>query len=128
LASKIDGGDWAVAANADVVATSPLLVGATGAGASTIGWQHEPVFANRPEAGGRLCLPRQQLALEQQPTFSLQQLRSLRAPAFEHWSVNRPAIAGQTTSRCPSAQMQAVWGIVPIRNAGMSISATIGSR
>ena len=127
LAGRFDGSDCAAGADMDFVATSPLLVGATGAGASTIGLQQEPVFANRPEAGGPLCLARQQLAFEQQPTFSPQQLRSLLALAFEHWGVNRPAIAGHNSSRCPSAQMQAVCGIVPIRNAGTSTSETIRS-
>ena len=103
-----------------------------GAGASTIGWQQE-FSAAMPFFGDALCFAVQQAFAWQQLRAAvaerfLQQLQPQQVVAPEALLIARQVPARQSASRCPSAQIQAVWGSVPRKNAGSITSERILSR
>src|SRR5437773_6441220 len=80
-----------------------------------------------------LCLVAQQLLAWQQLRVPLaerflQQLQPQQVVAPEALLIARQVPARHSASRCPSAQIQAVWGSVPRKNAGSITSERILSR
>jgi hypothetical protein len=109
-----------------------FLTPAAGGGASTIGLQHAPVFAFRPEMGllsgsrGRTVGWQQ---LGRVPSlFGWQQEQPQQTPSPFPCAMAQQAEGLQFSSLWPSAQIHAECGSVARRNAGTRIAANARER
>ncbi len=103
-----------------------------GAGASTIGLQHEPPFAFRPDAGLGEGLAERHFDWQQlrgvPSSLGLQQEQPQQTLSALPCAMAEQAVALQLGSLWPSAQLQVECGSVAKRNAGTRIAANAFER